>query len=89
LSKLCFQCEEEISPKRLTALPNTTLCIKCQEKDDLPVPREHVTDMRRMAYVAAGQMGGSNAATFNVGTKHLNKQPCEEVISTRRTQISN
>jgi DnaK suppressor protein len=30
----CFECEEEISPKRLRALPWATLCIACQEEAD-------------------------------------------------------
>lgn len=28
---ICLQCEEEISPKRLSALPWVRFCIKCQE----------------------------------------------------------
>jgi DnaK suppressor protein len=30
----CLECEEEISPKRLQALPWATLCITCQEHAD-------------------------------------------------------
>ena len=30
----CLSCEEEISPKRLQAVPWTPLCIACQEQDD-------------------------------------------------------
>ena len=30
----CGQCEEEISPKRLKALPWAILCLKCQEEAD-------------------------------------------------------
>lgn len=30
----CLQCEEEISVKRLNALPWTPLCIECQERAD-------------------------------------------------------
>jgi DnaK suppressor protein len=30
----CLQCEEEISPKRLKAVPWATLCIGCQEQAD-------------------------------------------------------
>lgn len=30
----CMDCEEEISPKRLAALPWAKYCIKCQEKAD-------------------------------------------------------
>ena len=31
---LCLQCEEEISQKRLEAVPWATLCIVCQEQSD-------------------------------------------------------
>jgi DnaK suppressor protein len=30
----CLQCDEEISHKRLQAIPSATLCIRCQEKAD-------------------------------------------------------
>jgi DnaK suppressor protein len=30
----CLQCEEEIGPKRLNAIPWATLCIRCQEQAD-------------------------------------------------------
>jgi DnaK suppressor protein len=31
---VCIQCEEEINPKRLAAVPWTPLCITCQEAAD-------------------------------------------------------
>jgi DnaK suppressor protein len=31
---ICMQCEEEISPKRLNAVPQTPFCIQCQEAAD-------------------------------------------------------
>lgn len=31
---VCLQCDEEISPKRLAALPWTPYCIRCQEQVD-------------------------------------------------------
>jgi DnaK suppressor protein len=31
---MCLNCEEEISLKRLHAMPWTPLCIECQEQDD-------------------------------------------------------
>ena len=31
---VCLHCEEDISPKRMAALPWATSCIKCQEKID-------------------------------------------------------
>jgi DnaK suppressor protein len=31
---ICLNCEEEIGPKRLKAVPWTPLCIACQEEDD-------------------------------------------------------
>ena len=32
---ICLQCEEEIAPKRLEAIPWAELCIECQEKADV------------------------------------------------------
>lgn len=31
---ICVHCEEEISPKRLNAVPHTPYCIECQEQAD-------------------------------------------------------
>jgi len=31
---ICIHCDEEISPKRLQAVPWTSLCLRCQEKFD-------------------------------------------------------
>jgi DnaK suppressor protein len=31
---VCLHCEEDISPKRLTALPSAAFCIRCQEQID-------------------------------------------------------
>jgi len=31
---ICLDCEEEIAPKRLKAIPWAELCIRCQEKAD-------------------------------------------------------
>lgn len=31
---VCVECEEEINPKRIAAVPWTALCIKCQELAD-------------------------------------------------------
>ena len=32
---ICRECEESISPKRLAAIPWTTLCVSCKESQDL------------------------------------------------------
>ncbi len=32
---ICLQCGEDINPKRLEAIPWTTLCVSCQEEHDL------------------------------------------------------
>jgi DnaK suppressor protein len=38
---VCLECEEEIAPKRLKAIPWAELCISCQERaDDLAGDRE-------------------------------------------------
>jgi DnaK suppressor protein len=31
---ICMHCEEEISPKRMNAVPQTAFCIRCQEAAD-------------------------------------------------------
>jgi DnaK suppressor protein len=31
---VCLHCEEDISPKRMAAVPWTTFCIQCQEIAD-------------------------------------------------------
>jgi len=31
---ICLECDEEISPRRLAALPSAALCIQCQEAAD-------------------------------------------------------
>jgi DnaK suppressor protein len=45
---LCEDCEEEIAPKRLAAVPYATLCVACQAKRDpkLGVGRKKLTDFR-------------------------------------------
>jgi DnaK suppressor protein len=37
---VCRECEEEIAPKRLRAIPWAQLCIQCQEAADRPAWRE-------------------------------------------------
>jgi DnaK suppressor protein len=39
---ICLQCEEEIAPKRLNAIPWAELCIECQEKADVSTGRREV-----------------------------------------------
>jgi DnaK suppressor protein len=42
---ICLQCEEEIAPKRLKAIPWAELCIDCQEMaDDLASQKKRITD---------------------------------------------
>jgi len=45
---LCEECEEEIAPKRLAAVPYTTLCVACQARRDpkLGRSRKSVRDVR-------------------------------------------
>jgi DnaK suppressor protein len=44
----CEECEEEIAPKRLAAVPYATLCVSCQAKRDpkLGASRKKLTDFR-------------------------------------------
>jgi DnaK suppressor protein len=37
---MCEECEEEIHPKRLLAIPWASLCIQCQEEADARQPAE-------------------------------------------------
>jgi DnaK suppressor protein len=48
---LCLNCEEEISAKRLKALPWTSLCIQCQQQAD--DNRERVIEPRESLLVNA------------------------------------
>ena len=45
---ICEECEEEIAPKRLAAVPYTTLCVACQARRDpkLGASRKKLTDFR-------------------------------------------
>jgi DnaK suppressor protein len=44
---ICLQCDEEIAPKRLSAMPCAELCIHCQEKaDGLASTKEPTTGFR-------------------------------------------
>src|SRR5512132_3308891 len=45
---LCEECDEEIAPQRLAAIPYATLCIACQAKRDprLGASRKKLTDFR-------------------------------------------
>jgi DnaK suppressor protein len=42
----CFECEEEISHKRLRAVPWATMCIGCQEEADEKVARRFTSQER-------------------------------------------
>lgn len=35
MPKFCSECEDEIPRERLRIVPNTTLCVVCQEDDDV------------------------------------------------------
>ncbi len=37
---VCLECEREISPKRLDAVPWTPLCVACQQRADAREPEE-------------------------------------------------
>jgi DnaK suppressor protein len=41
----CLECEEEIAPKRLKAIPWAELCIHCQEATDRAASGEPTTDL--------------------------------------------
>jgi DnaK suppressor protein len=50
---ICLECEEEISPRRLNALPWAELCIHCQERaDELDSQRKRITAYGYSAEVA-------------------------------------
>jgi DnaK suppressor protein len=50
---ICFQCEEPISAKRLTAVPWAELCISCQEEADQSNSKEEFdTNAREMPEAA-------------------------------------
>jgi DnaK suppressor protein len=43
----CFECGEEISPKRLRALPFAVRCKECEEAREMAVQRDRVLAQRR------------------------------------------
>ena len=45
----CFDCGEEISPKRLRALPFAVRCKECEEAREVAVQRERTLAQRRGA----------------------------------------
>jgi DnaK suppressor protein len=48
---VCQHCEEDISPKRLDALPWATFCIQCQDKvDRREIVAEEMTDLFAGSY---------------------------------------
>jgi DnaK suppressor protein len=50
---ICLQCEEEIAPKRLKAIPWAELCIHCQERlDDLASQRERIRAFEQRSVAA-------------------------------------
>ncbi len=44
---VCQDCAEDINPKRLQAIPWTTLCVHCQEEHDAEAPAD--TKLKRAA----------------------------------------
>jgi DnaK suppressor protein len=46
---ICQDCGEPINPKRLEAIPWTTLCVRCQEARDTQKETEDVVDFERAA----------------------------------------
>jgi DnaK suppressor protein len=50
---ICLQCEEEIAPKRLNAIPWAELCIHCQQRaEDLASQEERIADFGDRAEAA-------------------------------------
>ena len=46
---ICQDCGADINPRRLEAIPWTTLCVYCQEEHDNTLASTGVTDVRRAA----------------------------------------
>ena len=50
---ICLQCEEEIAPRRLKAIPWAELCIRCQEQAENSVSqREHISAFEELLKAA-------------------------------------
>jgi len=62
----CYDCENEISPARLEALPDTNYCVKCADKHAAPV-------VARMIYShkTAGELF---IATGSENVRRLNRE---------------
>jgi RNA polymerase-binding transcription factor len=46
---ICQECGEPINPKRLEAIPWTTLCVRCQEARDAQQENEAAVDFEKAA----------------------------------------
>jgi RNA polymerase-binding transcription factor len=46
---ICQECGEPINPKRLEAIPWTTLCVRCQEARDAQQENETAVDFEKAA----------------------------------------
>jgi len=50
---ICLECEEEIAPRRLKAIPWAELCIRCQERaENVAAPRQPVSAYQRIRQAA-------------------------------------
>ena len=50
---ICLECEEEIAPKRLKAIPSAELCLSCQQRaDELCTPRERTRALENRSEAA-------------------------------------
>jgi DnaK suppressor protein len=53
---VCQECEEEIHPKRLAAIPWASLCIHCQEALDRHREELHIHSINSVAYATRGHI---------------------------------
>lgn len=72
MGRLCQSCIKPISEKRLSALPNCTVCIDCKMSSDEPTISQPATRMYRLGFTSGssdhpGRRGSLRLGTFGLG----------------------
>lgn len=72
MPRQCSNCPEMISEKRLSALPNCTVCLECKMSSDEPTISQPATRMYRLGFTSGssehpGRRGSLRLGTFGLG----------------------
>lgn len=60
--KRCAECDEQINPKRLQAVPDARLCIACERDRD----EQRATAMRRLDEVGRNRVSVQSRASITI-----------------------